>query len=282
MRRPKYSFLPHVGLLLGLASVALAPATAADTLRINGETKQVEGILRAAVSGDVACYLELEDDRGARFHESAVFELCEDPSLIGQRLRLSYTVENVLAAACEGDVDCGESEQVVLVSAARVIAPAATAGQSFCTPDETVVFACRTGRKQVSVCASSDASSVSGTVQYRFGVPDAGVPLELAVPADQPVPRLAARGEAVPFSGGGGSWLRFHNGRHAYVVYSGIGRWGPGGETMELQGVQVERDGKPIATLPCSGPLQGELGPDWFERVGIIAEGENFDFPVPE
>jgi hypothetical protein len=30
---------------------------------------------------------------------------------------------------------------------------------------------------------------------------------------------------------------------------------------------------------PCSGPLHGEMGPDWFERVGVIAEGEEFHFP---
>jgi hypothetical protein len=260
-------------------------AVAAEALVINGEARPVEGILREAVSGDVACDLQLENDAGDTFHASAVFELCEDPSLIGQRLKLSYTVENVLAEACQGDVDCGKSDQVVLVSAARVLSAtqAAAAGQeSLCGARESVVFACRVGPKQVSVCASEDASGVSGYLQYRFGKPDTSAPIELQLPADRPVPRLAARGESTPFSGGGGSWLRFHNGAYAYVVYSGIGRWGPGGETIERQGVQVERDGRAIATLPCSGPLHGEMGPDWFERVGVIAEGEEFHFPEPD
>lgn len=274
----------HLMLALACGGSVGGPAVAAGTVQINGETKQVEGILRAAESGDVACYLQLEDDAGASFHESAVFELCEDSHLIGRRLRLSYTVENVLAEECQGDVDCGKSDRVVLVSAARVLdtsAAVAVGQQSFCTAAESVVFACRTGTKLVSVCASNDASSVSGYLQYRFGAPDAAAPLELELPADQPVPRLAARGESTPFAGGGGSWLRFHHGRHAYVVYSGIGRWGRGGETIELQGVQVERDGSPLATLPCSGPLQSNLGPDWFEQVGVISEGEEFYFPEP-
>jgi hypothetical protein len=258
---------------------------AADTLRINGETKQTIGTLREAVSGDIACYLELEDANGERFNESAVFELCEDPSLIGQRLKLSYTVENVLAEACQGDVDCGQSDRIVLVSAARVLS-AASAGdsgqQSFCTSTETIAFACRVGGKLVSVCASNDASNVSGYLQYRFGRPDSNDPLELAIPEHRPVPRLASRGESTPFAGGGGSWLRFHNGRYAYVVYTGIGRWGQGGETLELEGVQVERDGTAIATLPCTGPLESTLGPDWFEQMGVISEGEEFFFPDPE
>jgi hypothetical protein len=282
---------PNTSLLL-ITCAALAFAcvgaprqvAAADTLRINGETKQTEGILREAVSGDVACYLQLETDAGERFDESAVFELCEDPDLIGQRLKLSYTVENVLAEACQGDVDCGKSDQVVLVSAARVLSPStptAKSQTSFCSTTETVAFACRVGGKLVSVCASNDASNVSGYLQYRFGKPDAAAALELAVPNDRAVPRLAARGESTAFAGGGGSWLRFHNGRYAYVVYSGIGRWGAGGETIELQGVQVERDGTAIATLPCTGPLKSALGPDWFEEVGVIAEGEEFYFPEP-
>lgn len=280
---------PRLGCCLALAiagSAGADRATAADgTVIINGETKQLEGILRAAQSGDVACYLQLESDAGETFQESAVFELCEDASLIGQRLRLSYSVENVLAEACQGDVDCGLSDRVVLVSAARVVratAPTPPAQQSFCTSEETVVFACRTGAKLVSVCASSDASNVSGYLQYRFGKPDFSLPLEMLLPSDRPVPRLAARGESTPFAGGGGSWLRFHHGSYAYVVYSGTGRWGPDGETMELQGVQVERDGSTLVSLPCTGPLQSELGPDWFERSGVISEGEEFTFPTPD
>ncbi len=281
--RPRPTRTLSAGLALAMAWIS-APA-AADTLRINGETKQTIGILREAVSGDVSCYLELEDTDGGRFQESAVFELCEDPGLIGQRLKLSYTVENVLAESCQGDVDCGQSDRIVLVSAARVLTAASPGDggqQSFCTSTETIAFACRVGSKLVSVCASNDASNVSGYLQYRFGRPDSKDPLELAIPEHRPVPRLASRGESMPFAGGGGSWLRFHNGPYAYVVYSGIGRWGQGGETLELEGVQVERDGAAIATLPCTGSLQSTLGPDWFERMGVISEGEEFFFPDPE
>lgn len=282
LSRPHSSSRRAAQLALVLASVGALPALA-DTLRINGEIKQSEGVLREAVSGDVSCYLSLESDAGETFQEAAVFELCEDPSLIGQRLKLSYSVENVLAESCQGNVDCGESDQVVLVTAARVLSGMTEpAAGSLCAPDESIAFDCAIGAKRVSVCASADASNVSGSLQYRFGPADGSAPAELALPPHSAVPRLASRGESTAFSGGGGSWLRFYNGAYAYVVYSGIGRWGAKGETLELEGVQVERDGKAIATLPCTGPLQSALGPDWFERMGVISEGEEFYFPSEE
>jgi hypothetical protein len=63
------------------------------------------------------------------------------------------------------------------------------------------------------------------------------------------------------------------------VVYSGIGRWGPQGETMEKQGVVVEHRGATLAHLPCTGPLVSELGPVWLEQVGISSGDEEFEFP---
>lgn len=286
MHRLVFRIQPRWAVWCVLSGGLAAGVVQADPLRINGELKQTEGILLEAVSGDAACYLQLQSDSGETFDESAVFELCDDPALIGQRLKLSYSVENVLAEECQGDVDCGLSDQVVLVSGARVLADAAlsdaaptpAAQNSLCALDESIVFACAVGAKRVSVCASTDASNVSGYLQYRFGKADGSEPPELSLPADRPVPRLASRGESSIFAGGGGSWLRFHSGRHAYVVYDGIGRWGAKGRTLERQGVQVERDGETIATLPCTGPLQSALGPEWFERVGVFAEGETFDF----
>jgi hypothetical protein len=83
----------------------------------------------------------------------------------------------------------------------------------------------------------------------------------------------------VPFSGGGGSWLRFAKAPLAYTVYSGIGKWGPRGEIREKSGVVVERQGKTIAALKCAGEPTSELGPDWFARMGVRADGQDFDFP---
>ncbi|MBK8287112.1 MAG: hypothetical protein IPK97_20860 [Ahniella sp.] len=169
---------------------------------------------------------------------------------------------------------------MVLVSGVEAIADAAPAGKnSWCTDSETVIFACRTGGKLVSVCASSDAAENAGSVQYRFGVPEGEGKIELTLPKGVVVPAKAANGASVPFSGGGGAWLRFRNGDYAYTVYSGIGRWGPNGETIEKQGVVVERKGEQVTNLPCTGPRTSELGPEWLEQVGITDNEEWFDFP---
>jgi hypothetical protein len=273
---------------LAILLIGASPAFGADgaIAKIDGEAKRVEGILREAQAGDIACYLSFEAADGTRFDESASFELCDDPALIGKRLKLSYSTANVLAAECQGDMDCGKSDQVVLVSAVEVLgvaddAPSAARADepTFCSADETVVFACRTGSKLVSVCASPDATADSGHLHYRFGKPGAAPPYELSLPRTATPPARSATGEAMPFSGGGGSWLRFRNGQHAYVVYTGIGRWGPQGETMEKQGLVVEHRGEVLASLPCSGPYVSELGPVWFEQVGIEGGGEEFFFP---
>ncbi len=152
------------------------------------------------------------------------------------------------------------------------------AANSFCTAAETVVFTCQTQVKQVSVCASRTLSPTTGYVQYRFGMP--GAPLEVAHPAGEVHPLKAAYGASVMFAGGGGAWLRFRNASYAYVVYSGIGRWGSNGEPTSKEGLVVERDGITVAHFKCNGNSSGELGPDWLDKAGYVAnDKEQFNFP---
>ena len=277
-----------LGMLTMMTVVTLhAAAPGDDTVKIGKETKKTIGILTKAVAGDVACYLTLRDDRGVVFEELADFAVCEQPKLVGKRVRLTYSIENVLADECQGDPDCKKSRSVALVKSVEVL-PAAAAKPatsklpslaSFCTPTETIVFACSTGAKLVSVCASKDASPTKGYLQYRFGKLDSNEPLEITIPAVWTIPSKAASGDSEPFAGGGGAWLRFRKGPFGYVVYSGIGKWGPHGETREKQGVFVEREGKTVANLPCIGKPTSELGPDWLTKAGVKNNGEAFDFP---
>ena len=279
--------------LLGCLSLSSAMVRAQpDTVVVGKETKKTVGVITGLEAGDVACYVSLKDDRGAAFQELADFSICEQSSLIGKRVALTYALEKVMADECQGNPDCKKSKTVALITAVKALpgktgpqapakAPAAPQQTSFCTPMEDVVFACQTGTKLVSVCASKGATAKKGYVQYRFGKPDSRDPVEMIVPEGEPVPPKAATGETVPFAGGGGSWLRFRKGDTAYVVYTGIGKWGPQGQTMEKQGVVVERRGAMIANLACTGDLTTDLGPDWFERVGILSNDEEFLFPDP-
>ncbi|MEA2162269.1 MAG: hypothetical protein QOK37_396 [Thermoanaerobaculia bacterium] len=110
-----------------LATLPLFAATpATDTVKIGKETKKTVGTLTKAVNGDVACYLTLKDDRGVVFDEMADFSICEKPKLIGKRLLLKYSLENVMADECQGNPDCTKSKKVALVTSVQVLGNAAS------------------------------------------------------------------------------------------------------------------------------------------------------------
>ena len=142
---------------------------------------------------------------------------------------------------------------------------------SHCSVDELVVFNCSTGKKTVSVCASQAISTTSGYLQYRFGRIGA---LEMKIPVDMKLSSADIQANTLMFSGGGGAYIRFTNQRFNYVVYTAIGRgWG------EKAGVAVEKDHQIQVNLPCKMPLQSELGPDFFERSGLMLDQIGFDLP---
>lgn len=146
-----------------------------------------------------------------------------------------------------------------------------TAAASHCTAGEQTLFACSTGRKLLSVCASADLALDAGVVQYRFGTSD-GSPFVLPVAAADW--RIAVRGGSLMFSGGGGAYLAFANPPYRYVVYTAIGRgWG------SRAGVVVEKHGRRIANLPCAGAAASVLGPDLFARAGIAEDPTGFELP---
>jgi hypothetical protein len=231
-----------------------------------------QGLLVSLESGDAACGVTLQR-AGGSVTESASFEICElGQGWIGDSVRFSKSETDVLAAECAGDVDCGRSDRILLID--RMQREPASAE---CGAGETVAFRCAVGAKEVAVCHS--AGDGAAWLQYRFGAP-AREP-ELIVPEFPTDPANAAEGRVEAYAGGGASWLRFRRGDHAYVVYSGIGRWGPDGTTLERAGVAVERRGVTIADLPCTGPLMSALGPEWFERLGVAAP-DSAEFMIPD
>jgi hypothetical protein len=122
---------PMTKLYCSFLAVALATALplfaatpTADTIKIGKETKKTIGILTKAVNGDVACYLTLKDDHGVAFDEMADFSICEQPKLIGKRLSLKYSLENVMADECQGNPDCTKSKKVALVKSVQVLGSA--------------------------------------------------------------------------------------------------------------------------------------------------------------
>lgn len=164
---------------------------------------------------------------------------------------------------------------VVLALVATALACPVAARQppsSLCQSGEAIVFSCVAGAKIVSVCGT-------GYPQYRFGKPGE---VEMSLPEGRVAPAAAASGEVVPFSGGGGVWLRFAKPPYAYVVYDGIGNWGPGGAKKAIAGVVVEQNGRKIANIRCTAPAHSSLSPDWFGQTGIKTNNQDFEFPTED
>lgn len=293
MTRPQLHLSIAVLLALGVTDLALA-----QTQRIAGTDKHTSGRITELTAGDVACYVSFEPGNGETVNEMAEFEICERTDLIGREVRFAYTIGNVIADECEGNPDCGKSQQVALIHEVTPLAageasaggtPEAaptTAPQGYCLGDEVTIFHCTAGAKQISVCGSLDIGSESGYVQYRFGKP--GQTPEMQKPdARTPAARRAGAqrvyGRAEGWSGGGGAWLRFYNGNTSYTVYSGIGNWAEDGGKLEKAGVAVERGGKLLANVGCDGGTSaGELGPEWLETVGFAPDHPDEEFLFPE
>lgn len=97
----------------GSSKPAATPATPAAA------AAPLVGTLTSLEHGDRACYVSLELDGAVQSIEGD-FELCgggskDATALIGQRVTITRERANVLAASCEGDVDCGKSDEVDLV-----------------------------------------------------------------------------------------------------------------------------------------------------------------------
>lgn len=255
------------------------PAATQDTVKVGTETKRAAGTIVGLTAGDTACSVKLKDDRGATTEEMADFPICEQRSLVGKRVALTWAARKVMSPECQGNVDCKKSVTVALIVGAKVQAAAtASARTTFCAADEVTVFNCATAGRIVSVCASKGSPAVAGWLQFRFGKPDAAEP-EIVSPAGHVPPARAAFGGSVPYAGGGAAWLRFSTGKVTSTVYSAIGRFGPKDEIVERSGLVAHSDGKQIASLACVGKVTGDFGPDWFERAGIKDGGQEFDLP---
>lgn len=78
------------------------------------------GVVRDLTAGDRACYVTIADSQNIVATELASFDICEQ-DLIGKQVRFTYEIGNVVAAECNGDIDCGLSDQVSLIREATVL-----------------------------------------------------------------------------------------------------------------------------------------------------------------
>lgn len=100
-------------------TAAPAPAPPAPTTPVPAG-KVASGTIKELQAGDVACYVTLDPGNGQTVNEMAGFEICEKQDLIGKKVSLTWQEANVLAAECQGNVDCGKSDKVWLIGAVKV------------------------------------------------------------------------------------------------------------------------------------------------------------------
>ncbi len=105
-------------LALALAAAACGGKKSAPTTPAPGAAAPT-GTLKELQNGDRACYVVVDTDAGEQSIEGS-FDLCEGgphdaTALIGQRVTWTTEKANVLAASCEGDMDCGKSDEVELI-----------------------------------------------------------------------------------------------------------------------------------------------------------------------
>jgi hypothetical protein len=150
--------------------------------------------------------------------------------------------------------------------------PMKSAVPNLCIANETVLFACSTGKKQVSLCSTKELSAKSGQVTYRLA--PVGQAPEMTYPEGAEQPKAAYKYGTMRFSGDrAASFISFDKGNFRYVVY------GAEGKDLYKHGVAVEQSGKRIASLACQGDVAYDWDPKVFDEIGVDKDSRGFDLP---
>jgi hypothetical protein len=96
--------------------------------------------------------------------------------------------------------------------------PVGGSGASHCHKDESVLFSCRTGAKQVSVCSSPDFLRKTGYLAYRFGRPGQRPEMDFQSPGTNPADVFSYFGSG--YAKGTTALLQFSAGEFTYQVFS--------------------------------------------------------------
>jgi hypothetical protein len=71
-------------------------------------------------TGDLMCYVILEDQNGEEFYEGATFDICEQEEVfLNQTVRLTYGVVNI--NDCESIEPCGKTREENIITDMTVI-----------------------------------------------------------------------------------------------------------------------------------------------------------------
>ena len=113
---------PTVTAALVVAALCLGmPGLAQDRVEMGrAQPGPARGVLTEASAGDAACYLTIRDEAGGTEIWEAGFEMCEQaPRLLNRRLTFTWSLANILHPDCQGNMDCGRSLRLMVVTGMR-------------------------------------------------------------------------------------------------------------------------------------------------------------------
>ncbi|WP_412068730.1 hypothetical protein [Rubrivirga sp. IMCC43871] len=100
---------------------AEADTTGPPRVTVAGTTVPTRGVVTDIESGDRSCYITLRTDDGATETVHADYSVCDTNVIEGRRVQIVYAPDDVMAASCEGDPTCLDTETVALAVIATPI-----------------------------------------------------------------------------------------------------------------------------------------------------------------
>ena len=104
-----------------LGATAEVDTTGPPRVEVAGQTVPTRGVVTDMESGDVSCYLTVRTDGGATETVQADYSVCDSNVILDRRVQIEYVEGDVLAASCEGDPECLDTETVALAVVAEPI-----------------------------------------------------------------------------------------------------------------------------------------------------------------
>ena len=105
----------------GPALEATADTTGPAEVTVAGQTVPARAVVTAMEAGDRACMVTLRTDAGAAQTVFADYSVCDSDAIEGRRVQIEYAPDEIMAASCDGDPECLDSETVALAVVATPI-----------------------------------------------------------------------------------------------------------------------------------------------------------------
>lgn len=107
--------------VVAAAIIIAGPGAAKERVEM-GRTQPgpARGMLTEASAGDAACYLTIRDEAGGTETWEAGFAMCEQaPRLLNRQQTFTWSLANILHPDCQGNMDCGRSLRLMVVTGIR-------------------------------------------------------------------------------------------------------------------------------------------------------------------